>query len=74
MSYEINDKRYNTLKECKARDVFNGDNLYIDKGTEIDSVLAFWILVKASEHVEFEGLTPEECLDKKVELGYIEEV
>lgn len=72
MAYEYNDNRYTTLKRTIARDIFEHEDIIIDSGTDIDSVLAHWIIVEAADNEEFQGLTVEQCLDKKIELGYIE--
>ena len=71
MSYEINDNRYITLKTVSAWDVFDKKKVTIDSGTEIDSVWASAIMVNDTERASFHGLTQQQCLDKKVELGYI---
>lgn len=71
MSYEINDNRYKAEKRLEAVDVFNRDQLVIDSETEIDSVLASWVIVDESDRELFQGLTIQESIDLKVELGYI---
>lgn len=72
MAYGYNENIYTTLKKVEVMDVFDGERLYIDAGTDIDSSLAHWLIVDADERESFEGLTPNECIDKKIELGYIE--
>jgi len=71
MSYEVNNNRYITLKTVSAWDVFDRKKATIDKGTEIDSVWASAIIVSDTERASFHALTQQQCLDKKVELGYI---
>ena len=72
MSYEINSNTYNTQRAVQTYDIFNKDKISIGKGTEIDSVLTFQIIVDEADQVDFKSLSPEQCLAKKVELGYVE--
>lgn len=71
MAYEINDNRYKAEKRLEARDIFSKERLTIDSGTEIDSVLTSWIIVKESEYELFQGLDKQQTIDMMVELGYV---
>lgn len=71
MGYGINDNTYTTLKAVETYDIFNRETSKFDKGTSLDSVHAFGIIVKEYERVGFQSLTPQECIDKKIALGYI---
>ena len=72
MAYEINDNKYRTLQRAEQIDIFNSDRWVVEAGTEIGSTAAFEILVTEAEYGQFKSLTPAECIDKKIELGYIE--
>ena len=71
MGYEINNNTYTTTKRLQAYNVFTKKINNIDKGTEIDSVWASFIIVKNDEREAFKSLTPQQGIDKRVELGYI---
>ena len=60
------------VSSTEAREIFEKKKYNIDKGTDIDSVWAFQIIVKTDEEAGFHGLTPQECIDRKITLGYIE--
>lgn len=71
MGYEINSNIYIAAKRLEARDVFDQEIYIVDAGTELDSIWASWIIVDEEDRVAFDSLTPQECLNKKVELGYL---
>jgi len=75
MSYEINSTTYKATRELKAVDIFSGrrEEYTIEKDTEMDSVWAFAVIVEEEDRATFKSLSQQECLDKKVELGYLTE-
>ena len=72
MSYGYNDNTYTTLKRVEAYDTFCKNKQTYDAGTDIDSSIAHGIIVTTDEQEQFKSLTPQECIDLKVTLGYIE--
>ena len=73
MSYGINDNTYTTRKRVSFHDPFRRrTGGIIPEGTDIDSVHASLINVRPEHFKSFEGLTPQEGIDKRIELGYIE--